>query len=153
MSRYDRDTEEADGYVVSMHGCGWQDRLTEEEFEERCANLSSACADDSVAKTTNDHLIETMLFIAEAEERIVRRFIEIAEMGNELDKASDSDADRAMIGTEFAKRGYKITSTCKPDDGIAWRWVLLHDGKEVAYNVIEVSVGDTRWTGYGMGMR
>jgi len=102
--------------------------------------------------------------LAEAEENIITRFMEIAGLQDEYRDATNPNEQTAfteyaqsMLVQEFADRGYVIghrrIDHGQVVNGIAesmkWRWLLLHDGNDVMYKDIEINVGTMRLTEYG----
>lgn len=115
-----------------------------------------------MSKATEEHSMGAARFVAEAEEKIITRFMEIGDLGDEYQKVAASkrgefrDYARAMLITEFADRGYEIGEyhdRLAPMDGVdrgmRWRMVLMHDDDEVAYADIEINIGTMRMTKYG----
>ena len=111
----------------------------------------------------NNHSIESARFLAEAEEKIISRFMEIASLGDEYKDATDptvmiewKEDERLLLKQEFANRGYEIGeySESSPvrdgvDGQLRTRIYLLHNGNTVAYRDIKIKIYTSRMTGYG----
>ena len=133
---------------------------------EECANAGCLAlrSVEEVTEVIMHHSTEAARFLADAEEKIIARFFDIAGLGDEYKKAIDlsetSEFNKyALIRTLF-DRGYNIDESygaLAPIDGtdnvMTWRMFLSHGGEEVAYNVIEIKIGTTKRTGYGAQMQ
>jgi hypothetical protein len=114
-------------------------------------------------KTTKEPSMEACRFVAEAEEKIITRFIDIAGLKDEYAKATNPNQPLPCIEYAWAdllrklhKRGYEISEYHDPlapmdgiDKGMKWRMILLHNGEEVAYSDVEIKIGTMRMTEYG----
>ena len=111
----------------------------------------------------NNHSIESERFLAEAEEKIIVRFMEIAGLKDEYQDATHPDEPveyieyaQSVLVIEFANRGYEIGeySESSPvrdgvDGQLRTRIYLLHNGNTVAYRDIKIKIYTSRMTGYG----
>lgn len=120
--------------------------------------------DDKPCNTTNDSVGEVSRLIAEHENAIIARFVEVVGLKDEyedavstIEQSGFTDYAHVMGLQEFTNRGYTIEQHRldygRIVDGVAesmkWRWSLLHDGKVVMYSDIEANVGIMRRTVYG----
>jgi hypothetical protein len=109
------------------------------------------------------HSTEATRFLAQSEEKIIARFMQIAGLGDECQRAIDLSetsefnryAQMALIRT-FTDRGYEIgeySDKLPPRTGadirMMWQLFLLHDGKKVAHSDIEIKIDTMRRTEYG----